>query len=149
MIDDFGKKNQVDTPRRMQPIINEYFTSYLEAQRKGDDEASRTSIIRFGERVNLLLSEGYEDYMTIQAETHSLKLIATEQLAAIFGQLEMQYSEAFKLSQQFMNEFAEMTVRGDNEKIQAYQKEMYEKGTATKATVEALMSQMRAELQEI
>lgn len=97
----------------------------------------------------MLLSEGYEDYMTIQAETHSLKLIATEQLAAIFDQLEMQYGEGFKLSQQFMGEFVDMTMRGDNDKIQAYQNEMAEKGNATKTTADALMRQMRAELQEI
>lgn len=149
MVDDFGKKNQVDMPRRMQPIINEYFTSYLEAQHNGDEEASRVAIIRFGEKVNTLLSEGYEDYMTIQTETHSLKLIATEQLAAIFDLLETQYGEAFKLSQQFMSEFVDMTTRGDNDKIQAYQKEMYEKGAATKTTADTLMCQMRLELQDI
>lgn len=149
MVDDFGKKHQVDMPRRMQPMINEYFSSYLEAQQVGDAEASRTSIISFSGKVNSLLAEGYEDYMTIQAETHSLKLIATEQLAEIFDQLEAKYAEGFKLSQNFMNEIVELIVRGDDNRMQEYQKVLQEQGAATKATAEALMRQMRTELQEI
>lgn len=149
MVDDFGKKHQVDMPRKMQPIINEYFSSYLEAQQKGDDEASRTAIICFSGKVNSLLAEGYEDYMTIQAETHSLKLIATEQLAEIFEQLEAKYAEGFKLSQNFMNEIVALIVRGDDKKIQEYQNELQEHGVVTKSTAEALMHQMRIELQEI
>ncbi|GEM_PF-841329 len=149
MVDDFGKKHQVDMTRRMQPIINEYFSTYLEAQQRGDEEASREATISFSGKVNLLLAEGYEDYMTIQAETHSLKLIATEQLAETFDQLEAKYAEGFKLSQKFMNEIIELIVRGDNNRIQEYQKGLEEQGAATKATAEALMRQMRTELQDI
>lgn len=149
MVDDFGKKHQVDMPRRMQPIINEYFTSYLDAQQRGDEEASRAAIISFSGKINLLLAEGNEDYMTIQAETHSLKLIATEQLAEIFEQLEAKYAEGFKLSQDLMNEIVVLIARGDDNRLQEYQKDLQEQGAATKAMAEALMRQMRIELHEI
>lgn len=43
-LDTFGRKNQVETPKRMQPIFEKYFREYLAATELGDKQKERQAI---------------------------------------------------------------------------------------------------------
>jgi hypothetical protein len=149
LVDAFGKKHSVDMPRKMQPITAEYFESYLKAETENDQAASNAAITRFGAKVNELLSDGLEDYLAIQSETNSLKLIATDELAKIFSSVEKQYAESFELSQEFMNQFVSMFVKNEQEKIALYEEKMKLKANELKDSLLSLMNKMREELNQI
>ena len=149
MADDFGKKQQVDLPKRLQPIFDAYLRNYLKAEQEGNQETSRGVITHFSSQIGSLINEGMEEYLSLKSETNSLKLIASEQLALIFSQLEDLYEKAFKTSNEFMTKFVELMVSNNQQQLQNYQKLIEEQSTAIKKQLSELMNQMRLEIKEI
>ncbi len=149
MADDFGKKQQVDLPKRFQPIFDECLRNYLKAEQEGNQEASRGVIAHFSSQIGSIMNEGMEEYLSLKFETNSLKLIASERLASIFAQLKALYEKAFKTSNDFMTKLVELIVSNNQQQIQTYQKLMEEQADAIKEQLSNLMNQMRLELKEI
>jgi hypothetical protein len=149
MIDDFGKRQQVDIPKRMQPIFNEYMENYLKASDSGDKTAETAAITTFSSQISEITNEGMEQYLSLQSETNSLKLIASDELALLFDELQVSYDRAFNATQEFISRFVELTMKNNQEEIQRYQETMKTHGNDIKAAAEKLMNQMRKELKEI
>lgn len=149
MADDFGKKHQVDLPKRLQPIFNEYMENYLKASMNADKEAERKCIVKFGEQVSSIMNQGMEEYFALKSETNSLKLIASEELARIFEEVQDAYEKAFNTSNEFMGKFVEITAANNSEENIKYQELMKEQGENIQEKLNTLMKQMRKELNEI
>lgn len=149
LIDEFGKKQQVDIPRRMMPILAEFTKSYLNESDSENNTKQTETITKFSAAISSLMNEGMEQYLSLTSETSKLKLIASEELNILFEKLEDLYDSAFKLSNEFMGKFVELTVCGRQEEILKYQELMKHQGNEIKATAKYLMAQMRKELNEI
>lgn len=149
MVDDFGKRQQVDLPNRLHPIFNAYMENYLKAQATGGQEASTAAITKFGSQISEIMNEGMEQYLSLKSETNSLKLIASDALAILFDDLQNSYDRAFNISQEFMGKFVELIVSNNQSEIQRYQELMFEQAEEIKGYADKLMSQMRLELKEI
>lgn len=149
MADEFRKKHQADLPQKLQPIFNEYMNSYLSAEEKGDKAASTTAITKFSSKIAEIMNDGTSEYLSLKAETNSLKLIASEALAAIFDNVQKEYEKAFQLANEFMSQFVELVLSNNQSKIQKYQNEMAIQAKAIEGQLHNLMQQMRRELNEI
>jgi len=101
-LDTFGKKNQTDLPKRMQPIFDRYFKEYLGASAANDKEREVAVIAWFGSQVSGLMQESAEDYFRLQAESSKLKLTATDEMIECFDQLETLIKKSMDESHEFM-----------------------------------------------
>ena len=149
LIDDFGNRQQVDIPKRMQPIINDYMKNYLRASERGDKTAETEAITTFGSQISEITNEGMDQYLSLKYETNSLKLIASDELALLFDELQDLYDGAFNATQDIMSRFVELTIANNQEEIQRYQKDLTIYGNNIKVAADKLMNQMRKELNEI
>lgn len=149
MIDDFGKRQQVDIVKRMQPIINKFMEDYLKSTECGDKKAETAAIITFSSQISDLTNEGMEQYLSLKSETNSLKLIASDDLAILFDELQESYDDAFNATQEFMSKFVKLTMENNEEEMQRSQKTITTLGNNIKQKAEKLMIQMRKELNEI
>ena len=149
MIDDFGKRQQVDIVKRMQPIINKFMEDYLKSAECGDKKAETAAIITFSSQISDLTNEGMEQYLSLKSETNSLKLIASDDLAILFDELQESYDDAFNATQEFMSKFVKLTMENNEEEMQRSQKTITTLGNNIKQKAEKLMIQMRKELNEI
>lgn len=149
LIDEFGKKQQVDIPMKMQPIINTFMDEYLTANNVGDKAAETIAIKKFSSQISDLTNEGMEQYLALKAETNSLRLIASDQLASLFDELQNSYDTAFENNRSFMSKFFELTATNNQEEIQNYRNLILSDGQRIKDNADSLMKQMRSELQEI
>jgi len=149
LADEFGKKHHVDLPKKLQPIFDDYMSSYLSAEGKGDKKASTEAIVKLGSQIGKIMSEGASEYFSLKAETNSLKLIASDALAEIFGSVQRGYETAFQLANEFMSRFVELTQSNDQSTMQKYQSEMEAAAKDIEIQLQSLMQQMRRELNEI
>jgi len=149
MTDEFAKKHQVDLPLTLQPIFAEYMNNYLTAQEKGDKAASTIAITKFGSQISKIMSDSTNEYRALIAETNSLKLIASDALAAIFDNVQEAYEKAFQLMNEFMNRLVELMISNDQSTLQKYQSEMAAQAKEIENQLRNLMQQMRNELKEI
>lgn len=149
MIDDFGKRQQVDIVKRMQPVINKFMEDYLKSTECGDKKAETAAIITFSSKISDLTNEGMEQYLSLKSETNSLKLIASDDLAILFDELQELYDDAFNATQEFMSKFVKLTMENNEEEMQHSQKTITTLGNNIKQKAEKLMIQMRKELNEI
>ena len=149
MVDDFGKRQQVDVTKRLQPIINKFMEDFLRANDMGDQSASTKAITNFSSQISEITNEGMEQYLSLQSETHSLKLIASGELALLFDNLQESYGSAFNIAHEFMNRFVELTISNNQAEIQRYQKLMVIQAEKIKENAVKLMNRMRQELKEI
>ena len=149
MIDDFGKRQQVDIAKRMQPIFNKFMEDSLKASDLGDKKAETTAITTFSSQISDITNEGMDQYLSLKSETNSLKLIASDELALLFDELQASYDSAFNATQEFMSKFVELAMANNQEEIQRCQETMAKQGNIIKENAEKLMNQMRKELKEI
>ncbi len=148
-LDAFGKKNQVDIPARMQPIVDKYFYEYLSAAESGDKEKEKKVITWFGSQISVLMQEGLSDVLKLQSESNRLKLTATDEMIKTFTELEELTKVSMDKANEFMGKFSEIVLTKNNELAQNYQTQMQEIGTQLKDKAHKLMQQMRAELNSI
>ena len=148
-LDDFGRKNQVEIPSRMQPMITRFFENYLKAEDDGDQEASRMAITTFSEQVSTINQEGLNDYLKIKSESNKLKLTATPKLLEVFTQLEEATKVSFDFSNKFMGEFLNLLLANDQAAIADRQSVSMGMAEVVSKRAEDLMVAMREELQEI
>jgi len=148
-LDAFGTKHQVDLPRRMQPVFDEYFRGYLAATEAGDKDLERDVIAKFNAEISGFMQEGTEDYLRIQAEANRLKLTASDSMLETFEELEAAMSRAIESSNEFMASFAVLVLQQDFEAMSDRRRELSEQGTTVKNKARELMKRMRTDLAEI
>ena len=122
---------------------------YLKSTECGDKKAETAAIITFSSQISDLTNEGREQYLSLKSETNSLKLIASDDLAILFDELQESYDDAFNATQEFMSKFVKLTMENNEEEMQRSQKTITTLGNNIKQKAEKLMIQMRKELNEI
>lgn len=148
-LDIFGKKNQVDMPKRMQPIFEAYMGDILGASGDEDEQKEVEAITRFSNEILLLLNESLEDVLKLKYESNRLKLIATEKMLETLDELELLTDQSFNVASEFMGKYVEINLTKDEAASKAYQEHLMELGKKTQQAKKSLLNQMRIEIGSI
>lgn len=145
-LDKFAKRNQVDMPKRMQPIFDDFMREYLVATDKGDKELERESIASLGSATSSLMQESLEDYLSLKGESNRLKLTASDEMLKSFESLEDTMEESFNKCNDFMGDFVQLSMSNDPEATAERQRELEELGHTVQQKSKELFTAMRADL---
>jgi hypothetical protein len=148
-LDSFGKKNQIEMPERMQPIVDEYLQGFLAATASGDKAQERQVIGKFSSQISALMQEGLKDVLKLKSESNRLKLIATDEMLHTFDKLEMLTQESMDCANEYMKNFIEIVFNQQNDKTAAFQSRIADLGGKIQVQSKTLLSQMRKELNDI
>lgn len=148
-LDDFGRKNQVEIPAKMKPMIQHFFADYLKANDEEDQEGARKAITVFSESISTIMQEGLNDYLKLKSESNKLKLTATPMLLQIFSDLEQATKACFDSGNKFMGNFLDLTMNQKTQEIDERQREMTVLGEEVTRKSDDLMACMWGELSNI
>lgn len=148
-LDSFGRKNEIEMPERMQPIFDEYFQRYLEADEAGDKEQERVVIGWLSSQISGLMQEGLKDVLKLKSESNRLKLIATDEMLEIFDRLEALTQDSMDCTNEYMKNFTDIIINQQNEKTEAFQLKAANLGAEIQKNSKELLNQMRRELSDI
>ena len=147
-LDSFGKKHQVDLPKKMKPIIDKYLADYLNATATENKEEEAKVIAWFSSQISELMHLASEDYIKIQAESSKLKLTATDEMVEAFDNLELLIKNGLDESTNFMSGFVEMVLSQNFEVGEKFQESAKISGEQIKRSSKELLNLMRAELNQ-
>ncbi|MEC6830391.1 hypothetical protein VXS06_01270 [Photobacterium toruni] len=148
-LDNFGKKNQIEIPERMQPIFEQYLQNYLAAADAGDKERERQVVGWLSSQVSSLIQEGLKDVLKLKYESNRLKLIATDEMLEIFEKIEILTQESMDCTNEYMTNFTDIIMNQQNEKTEIFQAKAAEIGNKIQIHSKSLLTQMRRELSDI
>ena len=115
-IDGFNRKHQTELPATFEPILEEYMTRYLNAEAEGNSEESNATISWFGTEVSKLLTIGQKDYLELDAETNSLKLTASDEVATLLDELSGLYEESFNHTAEYLRELSVLMLQPNDQR---------------------------------
>lgn len=145
-LDEFGKKNHTELIAKMQPIVDQYMTSYLKAAGAGDKDGEISAITLFGSQISSITQDGIKEVMQLRHESNRIKLIATQEMLSTLEALESLTDRAFKHSTEFMNNFVKVVSESRQDLVASYQEEALALGLQIKSNTDKLMDQMRREI---
>jgi hypothetical protein len=145
-LDSLGKKNQVEIPTKMQPIIQTYFEEYLSASALGDTHRENEIIVWFSSEIQSLMNEGLKDVMKLKYESNRLKLIATDEMLVTFETIEKLNQEIFEITSEYMRNFTDIVVNKKEEETALFQSKAAALGSELQKCSKQLLSQMRNEI---
>ena len=148
-LDSFGKKNQIEMPKRMQPIFDEYLQNYLAATQAGDKEQERQVVGWLSSQVSVLMQEGVQDVLKLKRESNRLKLIATDEMLQTFEILESLTQESMDCANVYMANFTDIVLLQQHEKTAEFQKRSGDLASKIEEQSNELLMQMRRELSDI
>jgi hypothetical protein len=148
-LDEFGKKYQVDLPKKMQPIFDKYLNDYLAASLSENKDKELEVICWFNEQISALMRSANEDMLKLQSESNKLKLTATDEMLDTFSQLEILTKASTDKAFELMAKFQEIILTRNDKLANELQQELTVLGVQTQATAKQLMNLMRQELLEI
>ena len=148
-LDNFGRKNEIELPKRMQPIFDEYLQSYLAATQAGDKEREYQVIGWLSSQVSALMQEGLKDVLILKSESNRLKLIATDEMLQTFDKLEGLTQESMDCSNDYMSNFTDIVLNQKHGETEAFQKKASDLAAQIKKQSNSLLYQMRRELSDI
>jgi hypothetical protein len=148
-IDAVHNKHQTDYQDVFTPIMNEFMSSYLEACDKNDKEAATQATIRFSEKISKITRDGFQELGVIESETNSLRLTASDEVAALLGEIKDLYGQLFAISGKLMSDLVQITINNDQELAAQNQAELMRVGNLAKQKAAELREQMRKDLKQI
>lgn len=148
-LDEFGKKNHIEVPEKMQPIIDEYFQRYLAATESDNKELEREVIGWFSNQISILMHDGLKDVLKLKYESNRLKLIATDEMLETFKKLENLTEESMNYANEFMKSFVDIIVNQEHNKVEIYQTQAAKLAENIQVQTTKLLNQMRTELGDI
>ncbi|NVJ64517.1 MAG: hypothetical protein HWD84_09855 [Flavobacteriaceae bacterium] len=148
-LDSLGKKNQVDVPEKMQPIIQTYFREYLSASESGDSQKESEVISWFSSEIQTLMNDGLKDVLRLKYESNRLKLIATDEMLVTFDAIEKLNQEIFDITNTYMSNFTDIVINQKEEETALFQSKASSLGSELQVYSQKLLSQMRKEIIEI
>lgn len=148
-IDAIHNRHQTDYQDVFAPIMNEFMSSYLDAAAVSDEEAATSAIIKFSEKISKLTRDGMQEMVVIESETNSLRLTASDEVAALLDEIKFIYSALFEASGKMMSDLVQIIINNDQELASRNQEELYRLGYLAKSKSADLREQMRHDLKQI
>lgn len=148
-LDDFGKKNQIELPERMQPIMDQYLQSFLSASETGDKNLERQAITWLSSQISALMQESTKDLLKLKYESNRLKLIATDEMLDTFRKIETSTQALMDCTNTYMSQYTEIMLYKQTDKSEAFQIQAASIASDIQQYSDDLLNQMRLELSEI
>ena len=146
LIDDFGKSYQSEMLNKVQPIFEKYFSAMLHAD---SDSRKSEALSTFSGEMMALTEEGSKDYIKLQAETRSLKLVASDELIDLLDDLDRLMKTAMDSSFALIQAIPNLILTGKSGELQDQQSQMSTQGETIKAKADEVLRQMRHEMRKI
>lgn len=148
-IDSIHKKHQTDYQDVLTPIMNEFMSSYLQACDRNDEAGATQATIRFSEEISKITRDGFQELGVIESETNSLRLTASDEVAALLDEIKALYDQLFSISGKMMSDLVKITIKNDQKLAAENQAELMRVGELAKSKARELREQMRNDLKKI
>lgn len=148
-IDAIHKKHQTDYQNLFVPIMNEFMEGYLSASNNNNQEGATRATIQFTEKISKISRDGFEELGVIESETNSLRLTASDEVAALLDEIKKLYERLFELSGTMMSELVNITVHNNQQLANELQSQLSEMGQQIKTKAADLREAMRNDLKQI
>jgi len=148
-IDAIHNRHQTDYHDVFMPIMNEFMSSYLEASSRDDEAAATAATIEFSEKISKITRDGMQELGVIESETNSLRLTASDEVAALLDEIKSIYSALFEASGEMMSDLVKITINNDQELANRNIVQLQQLGELAKAKATELREQMRNDLKQI
>ena len=145
-IDGIHNKHQTDYQDILIPIMNEFMSSYLNAS---DESAATAATIKFSEKISKISRDGFQELGIIESETNSLRLTASDNVAALLDEIKVLYEQLFAISGKMMSDLVQITINNDQELAAQNQADLVKVGNLAKEKAAELREQMRNDLKQI
>ena len=148
-IDAIHQRHQTDYQDVVVPLMNQFFSSYLEAASRNDGAAQTQATIKLTEQISKITRDGMQEAAVIKAETNSLRLTASDEVAFLLDEVATIYSALFEAANKAISDTVKITLNNDQELASKNQQELYRLGELAKSKAAALREQMRNDLKQI
>lgn len=148
-IDGIHNKHQMDYQDVFVPIMNEFMAGCLSATSAGDPQGTTQATIQFSEKISRVTRVGFEELSVIESETNTLRLTASDEVAALLDEIKVLYDRLFALSGKMMSELVNITINNNQQLANELQSQLMAVGDKVKIKAAALREAMRNDLKRI
>jgi len=148
-IDTIHNKHQTDYQDIVVPIVNEFMSDYMSASSVRDKHRETQATIAFSEKISRIQRDGFKELGVIESETNSLRLTASDEVAALLDEIRELYERLFSLSGKMMSDLVEITINRNQQLANANQTQLMAVGEQVKIKAAALREAMRNDLKKI
>ena len=148
-VDAFHAKHKNDYQDILTPLFNDFNRKFQEAESIGDKQASTEATIWFSQEIQKITFDGFHELQSLENQTNTLKLTASDEVAQILEELKQLYKQAFDISSEQISKFVEIITQENHELGNQLQAKANELGEKVKTKSEELRQCMRLDLREI
>ena len=87
----------------------------LKRAKKNDESAATQATIKFSEKISKITRDGFQELGVIESETNSLRLTASDEVAALLDEIKTLYDQLFAISGKMMSDLVQITINNDQE----------------------------------
>ncbi|MUP38349.1 hypothetical protein [Labilibaculum euxinus] len=148
-LDNFSGNYNIDSQRKILPILEEFNRNYLHAANTNNQKGITNASTVLSAKIQKLMNEANEELTRIKQETNTIRLIASDSVLNRLNVLELAYDKTFEESATMMSKLPAQLVLNDQEGMKESQNEIEILGKVILSTKDKLIKQMRTELNEI
>jgi len=146
LLDEYNRNCNQKAWVNFQPVINTFFSNYIEAEESEDKEAANRAITTFSESISLLTMKLNEESIRIRNETYSIKLIAPQEIIKLIDDLDKLLEETFNATIEVVRKMTSIELFGKPEAMLPFQEKAIKLGNEVKSKHYEIMELMRKHL---
>lgn len=148
-LDHFSGDYNVDSQKKMLPILEEFNRNYMQAANTNNQKGITNASTVLSAKIQKVMSEANEELTRIKQETNTIRLIASDSVIKSLNLLELAYDKAFEESSTMMSKLPAQLIMNDQEGMNESQNEIEISGKVILSVKAKLIKLMRSELNEI
>ncbi|MEZ5472722.1 MAG: hypothetical protein R3E90_13200 [Marinicella sp.] len=145
-IDEFGKNHQTNLTARFQPIFSSFLSAMTVAKSQQEKELA---VNEYTSAVIAVMDHASKDYIKLQAETKSVRLMASDALLEAFDDLENSVKDSMDSANNFFQSISQLILSGNQQKITSEQEKFEAKSRLIQEKSVELEKRMREDLKEM
>lgn len=146
LIDQFNTEYTLQTQEVIIPSVNRFYQDYLNAK---SISKQNQAIVTYTSTVNEVLVASNKMLLKIRHETHTIRLIASDNVLTYLNILESNYSLLFERSAKHLTEMSALIISKQEGKLQEHRMELETIARLIKSVEEKLLNEIKLELNEI
>jgi len=145
LLDEFNNRSNQTFVEEFYPIMNEFFNGIIESE----NDVYQAELIKFNEKMQVLTHKLHEESLKVSTETNSIRLISSPEIDKLLDAMELAIKQVTDQSTEMMNFMMSEDFIKDQSLITPLVKRSEESGAVVKGYRNALIAQMKKELDEI
>lgn len=145
LLDEFNNRSNQTFVEEFYPIMNEFFNAIIESE----NDVYQAELIKFNEKMQVLTHKLHEESLKVSTETNSIRLISSPEIDKLLDVMELAIKQVTDQSTEMMNFMMSEEFIKDQSLITPLVKRSKESGVVVKGYKNALIAQMKKELDEI